>query len=273
METREPDQAREVGEEAVGPLVLEPLVLSRPEGGGIPWLFLGILTLSTFAAIKLLDAFPVDLWFNKREQDLLYTCLRFLPAFFVQWLVWRKRSKEPDLHFVIERGDEEDLPSQAPLILENDSEIQPTRDHRFLAQTLCWVGVGTCIGFLTWSEACDIKVLCAAFLVLILGYVLGPVRFWFSQLLTITNSALVVDLRELEWQQIERVEISHLLNFELSFNAVQLTFRGKDKTKIAQVTLPKDQCNEENEKLLLKFIGQVLGRRIKTIAPSTLNWI
>ncbi|RYG57921.1 hypothetical protein EON80_27685 [bacterium] len=104
-------------------------------------------------------------------------------------------------------------------------------------------------------------------------YALGPGRPKFSPLLRVNETSLTINNQEIDWSRVSTVEVSHLLNLEGAFDSIQLIFRESNREEIGRAILPKEQCSVGAEVSLLKYIGQLLGRRIKTIAPDQPYWI
>jgi hypothetical protein len=265
MEIRESDEVGEVGEEAVG-----PLMLSRPERGVFSTYFTAI-AVGTFSGLAGWLKTPARHLAGRDEElaqdatQLLLTCLMILLLLVPRWI----RNWRNPLRLLIRRSQNQQVKDQRSFEFWS-SPLAPIRWVQFLLGVVI-PALGICL--LVSGKNFIGQIAGSLFLVFGLYMSFRLWEFIFHPMLRVDAQKLEVGGRSIDWREVQAVEVVHSLESFGGFEATELTFIGQNERKLGHVRLSADVCDMIQENNLLEFIAQILGWKVKPVAFTGPDWI
>jgi hypothetical protein len=261
METGKPDEVGEVGQEAIGALILD-----RPEGGLLGRLVgVALAVCYGWASGSLTSRLVEDYGWIKDEAEFasaFFTFLCLTPAFFLLSKFFEKSSS----FLIITRGTENFTPTNQSFHIGGETTLRakPTSLFNRMMYSLLVVGLGMgafCIDF--WIVQIWL-------LLLLLGVLVAPLYLVVSNfpvLFKADDQIIALRSNSLEWKDVQTVKAEHIIGPFGNFSVVKLTFIGEDGRRIGRISLPGDKVTVLTERELLVFFARVLGQRVLPVAP------
>lgn len=265
MEIGKPDEAGTMGEEVVGPLNL-PRPEGKPEGYLI---FLGSLVAFGFSGVAQglwADDLSIGTGRSKSEAEFAIQLAVGILALSV-WVIViritnRKKSPTSTPRLVLERrATQNEVENKRFTVWSAHSDFART----LKALAFCLPSTGLLWLALTRSFLFE-KIVLSAIAALCLYFFILAIKDIFKPILVLCAQGAKIKGRVLTWEQVQKVEVEHLLSNRGAYFSTRWTFFDLNGQKRAHIFIPKDICPQFREEEMLVFTARRLGHDIPQLS-------